>query len=222
MPRAKSDKSRAPTWNPNGCDADQLFRDCHFGKYSDKTPYNEIHNDPSRKYSVYNAKYFVGHCKKMLKRVLQWQSLSQGLDTIRFKELVDLDKSPSLLDQGRAQAPVPVQLAHHYVPVEDAESIDDDDRDDESYILRADNDSEDEDWDDDDCDRITLECGSFDMESAFDELKLHGKIYDARAPQKGGAPGLIDMNVKRRKLQRGRVVTHALLFARRKISTTLF
>jgi hypothetical protein len=70
MPRVKSDKLRAPTWNANGGDAAQLFRDCHFGKYSDKTPYNEIHNYPSRKYSVYNAKGFVGHCKKMLKRVL--------------------------------------------------------------------------------------------------------------------------------------------------------
>jgi hypothetical protein len=48
------------------------------------------------------------------------------------------------LDQGRAQAPLPVQLAPHHVPVEDAESIDDDDHNDESYTLRADNDSEDE------------------------------------------------------------------------------
>jgi hypothetical protein len=85
MPRVKSDKPRAPTWNANGFDTAQLFRDYHFGKYSDKTPYNEIHNDPSRKYSVHNAKGSVGHCKKMLKRVLQWQSLGTGLYTIRFK-----------------------------------------------------------------------------------------------------------------------------------------
>jgi hypothetical protein len=145
MPRAKSDKPRAPTWNANGCDAAQLFRGYHFGKYSDKTPYNEIHNDPSRKYSVYNAKGFVGHCKKILNRVLQWQSLGTGLDTIRLKELFGPDKPPSLLDQGRAQDPVPVELASRRVPVEDAESSNDDDRDDESYTLSADKDSEDED-----------------------------------------------------------------------------
>jgi hypothetical protein len=145
MPRAESDKPRAPTWNTNECDAAQLFKDYHFGKYSDNTPYNEIHNDPSRKYSVYNAKGFVGHFKKMLKRVLQWQSLVIGLDTIRFKETVNLDKPPSLLDQGRAQAPEPVQLAPHHVHVEDARSIDDDDRDDEVYTLHADNDCEEED-----------------------------------------------------------------------------
>jgi hypothetical protein len=137
----------------------------------------------------------------MLKRVLQWQSVGTGLDTIRFKKLVDIHNPPSMLDQGRAQAPVPVQLAPRRVPFEDAKSIDDDDRDDdrddESYTLRADNDSknkeeeeeeEQDDDDDDDCDEITLECGSFDMDSAFDKLKL----------KKGGVPGSINMNVKKK------------------------
>jgi hypothetical protein len=112
-----------------------------------------------------------------------------------------------------------------HVPVEDAESIDDDNREDESYTLDANNDSEDEDEEryDDDCDGITLECGSFDTESAFDELKLHGKIYDARAPQKGGVSGLVDMNAKKKEAAEGagRGVAHALLFARRKTNTTL-
>jgi hypothetical protein len=41
---------------------------------------------------------------EMLKLLLQWQSLSTGLCTIRFREFVDLDNPPSLLDQGRAHA----------------------------------------------------------------------------------------------------------------------
>jgi hypothetical protein len=31
----------------------------------------------------------------------------------------------------------------------------------------------------------TMDCGRFAMESAFEDLKLHVKIYDARAPEKG-------------------------------------
>jgi hypothetical protein len=78
----------------------------------------------------------------MLKWVLQWESLGRGLDTIRFKALVDLDNPPSPLDQGRAQAPVPVQRAPHHVPtIEDVSS--EDDSDDGLYTLRGNN-SEDE------------------------------------------------------------------------------
>jgi hypothetical protein len=68
--------------------------------------------------------------------------------------LVDLDNPPSLLDQGRAKAPVPVQRAPHHVPFEDADSADDDDN--ESYTLR-DDDSGDEGRDDDDADVITMD-----------------------------------------------------------------
>jgi hypothetical protein len=37
-----------------------------------------------------------------------------------------------------------------------------------------------------------------------------------------GVPGLIDTNVKRKEAAAGAGVAHALLFARRKMSTTLF
>jgi hypothetical protein len=35
---------------------------------------------------------------------------------------------------------------------------------------------------DDNDSTITMGCGSFAMESAFEDMKLHSKLYDARAP----------------------------------------
>jgi hypothetical protein len=103
--------------------------------------------------------------------------------------LVDLDNPPSLLDQGRAQAPVPVQRAPHHVPtIEDVDSSEDD-SDDRSYTLRG-NISEDEERDDDDSDANNMDYRSFAMESAFEDLKLHIKIYDARAPPPRRVPAV--------------------------------
>jgi hypothetical protein len=196
MPRAQSEKPRCPTWSANGNDAAQLFREYRFGKYNNKTHYTEIHKDPSRNYKVYSDNSFFGHCKMMSNSFLQWQYLGTGLDTIRFRALVDLDTPPSLLDQGRAQAPLPVQCAPCYVPtIEDADSLEDD-SDDGLYTLRGNN-SKDEEGDDDDYDTNTMDCGSFAMESVFEYLKFHGKAYAARAPPpREGVPKVINVDAR--------------------------
>jgi hypothetical protein len=108
IPREQSEKPRCPTCSANCNDSAQLFREYNFGKYNDKAPYTKMHNDPSLNYKVYNGKGFLGHCKNMLKRIHQCQSLGTWLDIISLRALFDLDNPTPLLDQGRAQAPLPI------------------------------------------------------------------------------------------------------------------
>jgi hypothetical protein len=87
------------------------------------------------------------------------------------------------LDQGGSQATLPVQRVPHQVLTIENVDPSEDGSDGEFYTLRRHN-SEGEEGDDDDS-TITMDGGSFAMESDFEDLNLHGKIDDARAPEKG-------------------------------------
>jgi hypothetical protein len=74
-------------------------------------------------------------------------------------------------------------VPHRVPPIEDIDLEDDN----EFHTLRNDGEDREGEGDDSDSDSdaITMDCGSFAMELAFENLKLHDKIYDARATQEG-------------------------------------
>lgn len=109
MPGKKNQKQKAEArWSRNGEFAAQLFRDIYFGKYKPgadgKYDALEIFNDPERDYKKLSQTNFYGHIEQVATRVDQYKTSGTGLETDKFRRLVDLDNPPSPVDREPALA----------------------------------------------------------------------------------------------------------------------
>lgn len=164
---AKTAKKSKLTWNRNGPIAAQLFRDLYFKKYvpNEKGKFNiaEIYNDPERNYKETNQTSFPKNLSNIYDRVKSYKATGAGLGTEAFRRLVRLNEPPPPEDRN---------------PSSDI----DEDEDEDDSDFDGDSDLEDD---------ITLE-GFEDLESAFEEIKLSGKISEKKSKPKPKLPQLDD------------------------------
>ena len=169
------------TWNSNGIDAAQLFRDFYFGKYTKSTTPHTIYEDRDRPYRFYNENAFYRHVKKVREQVETYKVFKTGLNNPTFKTLLRLHEIPTdeelksgLVEEkegSKKKTSVKSSAKKSVKPAEKDDDDDDEDEDDDDSTYNEDDNKEE--------DLPSIGTG-FDLESYLDQLTI--ETHSKKAP----------------------------------------